>query len=80
MRVRITNKGTGAELGTISRDDFQFLVDNLEEESSRDTDYFIDMATVEMLDHVGAHPSLVALLRNAVGSSDGIDIAWEKLA
>lgn len=79
MNVRITNKITGAVLGTLNRADFQFLVDHLEEESSRDTDYFIDMATVEMLDHVGANPSLVSILREAVGTSDGIDIAWEKV-
>ena len=79
MNVRITNKGTGAVLGTLNRDDFQFLVNHLEEESSRDTDYFIDVATIEMLDHVGANPSLVTFLRAAVGASDGIDIAWEKV-
>jgi len=79
MNVQITNKVTGAVLGSLNRADFQFLVDHMEEESSRDTDYFIDMATVEMLDQVGANPSLVVFLREAVGTSDGIDIAWEKI-
>ena len=80
MKVRISNKATGVAIGDLSEEDFQFLVDHLEEESSRDDDYFIDGPTVEMLDHVGASPSMVALLRGAVGSTEGIDITWEKRA
>lgn len=78
MTVRISNKATGVTIGNLSAEDFQFLVDHLEEESSRDDDYFIDAPTVEMLDHVGASPNMVALLRGAVGTADGIDITWEK--
>ncbi len=78
MTVRISNKATGVTIGDLSGEDFQFLVDHLEEESSRDDDYFIDAPTVEMLDHVGASPNMVALLRGAVGTADGIDITWER--
>lgn len=77
MDVRLTDKATGVRIGAISRADFQFLVDSLEEESSRDTDYFIDSATISILEDAGASPSLLAVLRQAVGSSDGVDIAWE---
>ena len=79
MYFRISNKATGSVLGDLSREDFQFLRGHLEEESSHDTDYFIDVATIEMLDHAGAHPKLVTLLRDAVGTSDGIDISWEEV-
>lgn len=78
MKVRISNKATGAAIGDLAEADFQFLVDHLEEESSRDDDYFINGPTVDMLDHGGASPTMVALLRAAVGSTDGIDITWSK--
>jgi hypothetical protein len=77
MDVKLINKANGALLGTISRKDFQFLVDNLEEESSRDADYFIDSKTVDFLADAGGGVPLLLLLRDAVGESDGIDIRWE---
>ncbi len=76
MDVRISDKATGAELGHLGRDDFQFLVDHLEEESSQDTDYYIDARTVGLIEHAGGSVELVALLKKAVGSSDGVDITW----
>jgi len=78
MSVRITDKSTGAVLGSISQSELQFLNDQLEEESSRDTDYFINGATVDMLEAAGGSATLVSLLRQAVGTSDGVDIAWEQ--
>ena len=78
LTVRITNKATGAVLGNISQEDLQLLVDKLEEESSKDTDYFINQATVDMLEEAGGSAALVTLLRLAVGTSDGVDIAWEQ--
>jgi len=77
MDVTLINKSTGAILGTISRKDFQFLVDNLEEESSRDADYFIDSKTVDFLADAGGGVPLLLMLREAVGNSDGIDIGWK---
>ena len=79
MGYRLIDKTTGATIGNITDEDMQFLVDELEEESSRDVDYFIDAATVEMLDSNGASPTMVTMLRLAVGSSEGIDVNWEKL-
>jgi hypothetical protein len=76
MTVRLIDKATGATIGDISDEDMKFLVDELEEESSRDRDYFIDTATVEMLDSNGGSPTMIAMLRLAVGSSEGIDITW----
>lgn len=79
MDVSILDKSSGAVLGNISEVDLQFLVDHLEEESSRDTDYFIDQATVDLLEEAGGSAALVSLLRSAVGSSEGIDIGWRSL-
>jgi inactivated superfamily I helicase len=79
VTVRLTDKSNGAVIGAINRDELQFLIDNLEEESSRDADYFIDQATVEILAEVGGNASLITMLRNAVGTSDGIDVEWESV-
>ena len=78
MGVRISDKSNGRMIGEISDQDFQFLVDQLEEESSRDTDYFVDQATVEILQAAGGSASLVSLLTTAVGSTDGVDITWQR--
>jgi len=69
---------SGALLGTVSDEDLKMLVDQLEEESSQDDDYFIDMATIDLLQAAGASELLVALLRKAVGTSDGIDVRVDK--
>jgi hypothetical protein len=48
-----------------------------EEESSSDTDYFIDSNTVDFLADAGGSVPLLLLLREAVGNSDGVDIGWQ---
>jgi hypothetical protein len=79
MSVSITNKATGIVLGKISDEDFQFMVDQLEEESSSDTDYYIDQQTVNMLEGAGGAASLITFLRNIVTADAGVDIAWQRL-
>jgi processive 1,2-diacylglycerol beta-glucosyltransferase len=65
-------------LGTLTDEQFQSLADSLEEESTTDQDYYIDSATVDMLDEESADPDLVALLRKALAGRDGMDIRWER--
>jgi inactivated superfamily I helicase len=77
MDIQINNKTTGSVLGKIDQTDLQFLIDQLEEESSRDRDYFIDQATIDMLENEGGSAALISMLRLAVGTSEGIDIAWD---
>ncbi len=76
MDIRISNKATGATIGHVTEADLDFLVDQLEEESSKDVDYFINAQTLDMFVSAGASASLVSMLRDALGSSDGIDIVW----
>jgi hypothetical protein len=78
MGIRIYDKQSGALLGDIASEDLQVLVDALEEESSTDQDYFIDAQTIELLHHEGASDRLLNLLREIVGTSDGVDIRWEE--
>lgn len=77
MPIRIRNKADDSTIGFISDSEMDFLAAQLEEESSTDTDYYIDAQTLEMFQANGGHPELVAMLRNALGAGDGIDIAWD---
>ena len=71
-------KDTGALLGTIDDADLQVLIDQLEEEHETDTDYYVCPATIEILRERGASRGLLQLLKDAVGSSEGVEVAWKK--
>lgn len=79
MPVLLLDAETERPLGTISDAQFQTLVDELEEESPEDVDYYIDRATVDMLDEDGAAPALVALLREALAGREGMEISWRRV-
>lgn len=70
----LRDKATGLRLGTITDADRQFLIDELEEESEDDTDYYIDAATVDMLEDDGGSAELIALLRKALEGRESVDI------
>ena len=76
--ITLHNIDTDTPLGTISEADLQILIDVLEEESSEDRDYFIDEPTVDLLEQRGATAPLVALLRGAIGGSEGVEIRWDR--
>jgi hypothetical protein len=75
---RLYDKKSNVLLGTITEADLQCLVDALEEEDSKDVDYFIDDATVDILEVNGASEALLSMLRAAIGATVGIDVRWEK--
>ena len=75
---RLYNKQTNALLGNVSESDIECLVDVLEEEDSKDVDYFLDLDTVDILEDNGASLELVSMLRAAIGATEGVDVRWEK--
>jgi hypothetical protein len=76
--ITLSLKDTGALLGAIDDADFEVLAGELVVESDEDTDYYIDPATIDLLERAGASAKLVALLRQAVGDSEGVDIVWRE--
>lgn len=76
--ITLHNKETGEQLGTVADSDLQVLVDALEEESRSDTDYYINEETIELLADQGASEQLLALLRRALGTSEGVEIQWAR--
>ena len=78
--IDLYNASTNELIGNITDADLKVLIDGLEEESSQDNDYFIDQATIDLLADGRATDHLVGLLRRALGSSDGVDIRWQRRA
>jgi hypothetical protein len=76
--VALRNAATNGVIGHITRAQLQFLRDHLEEESPEDDDYFVDASTIDMLEGDKADPALIAVLKQAVGTSEGIDVRWEE--
>jgi hypothetical protein len=78
MMISLRDKETGAEVGTISEQELQFLVDQLEEEFDEDRDYYLNQTTLDVMEQNRADPDLVALLRRAIGDREGIEIEWSR--
>lgn len=76
--VQLFDKRTGSPLGSLSDEQFGFLADRLEEESSSDDDYYLNRATIDILEEEGADSALVALLRQILGSADETEIRWSR--
>jgi len=75
--ITLSLKDGGTLLGTIDEDDFEVLAGQLVVESDEDTDYYIDSATIDLLERAGASAKLAGLLRAALGDAEGVDIVWQ---
>ena len=76
--IDLYNVSTNQLIGSITEADLQVLVDALEEESAQDQDYYISRETIDLLADGRATTHLVGLLRSALGTSDGVDIRWQR--
>jgi len=74
---RLYRVDNGETIGEITQDQLTFLVEQLEEESEEDRDYYIDRDTLELLGDNGGDPELIALIEKAMGTDEEIDLAWE---
>jgi hypothetical protein len=79
MLIDLYNKDTNTLLGSITEAELQHMRNSLEEESPRDTDFYIQKDTLSVLGNDGlATEHLLKILRDAVGTSEGLEIRWEK--
>ena len=74
--IELRDKITNEPLGSISDDELRFLVDELEEESTTDRDYYISSDTIDMLEADGAPALLLTLLKRILGSEEGVEVRW----
>jgi processive 1,2-diacylglycerol beta-glucosyltransferase len=77
--ISLRDKETRTDLGTITEDQLQFLVDQLEEEFAEDRDYYINGTMLDVMRQHGADPALVDLLQQAIGDRDGVEIQWSRV-
>jgi hypothetical protein len=76
--IRLRNKQTGAEIGTITEENLKFLVDHLVEEDAEDRDYYLNPATLDLLEQRDGDPAMIAMLRRAMGDAPDLEILWER--
>jgi len=77
--IALRDKDTGADLGTITEEQLQFVVDQLEEEYAEDRDYYINRTILDVMRQNDADPGLVDLLSKAIGDRDGVEIEWSEV-
>jgi processive 1,2-diacylglycerol beta-glucosyltransferase len=76
--INLYEKDTNKPLGQISEAQLQYLIDHLEEEGSEDQDYAVTPLLLEYFEGLGADPSLISLLKDALGGREEIEIVWSK--
>ncbi len=76
--VKLYNAETSAPVGEITEGQLQFLIDNLEETSSDDQDYYIDVPTLAMLRSEGADDEMITILAKGLGGRPGYEVRWER--
>ena len=76
--IDLKDKETKHFIGTIDEEQLQFLIDQLEEESLTDKDYYINLATLEMFKEKGIDQDLLKILKDALGSREDMEIVWTR--
>lgn len=74
--AELRNKDTGELIGNVTADQVQFMIDHLEEESETDQDYWLNRATIDMFREEGADAQLLAMLEDAMGEGDDVEVEW----
>ncbi len=76
--IEIRDKDTGRPVGSLSESQLQFLIDQLEEESDTDQDYYINRETIDMFAELRADEGLLSFLRKALGEREEMEIQWSR--
>lgn len=76
--ITLKDKETDRFIGTINEQQLQFLIDQLEEESSDDQDYYINKATLELFEKNGIDQELSKMFKDALGSREDMEIVWRR--
>ena len=65
------------EIGIITEDQVQFLLDNLTEEGAEDPEFYIDEDTLELLAENSGDEELIALIAEALEGRPDLAIYYE---
>jgi hypothetical protein len=77
--IKLRDVETKNVLGVINDEQLQFLMDQLEEESETDTDYYLNTSTLDLLEQNGADPELMSILRKGLGDREAMEIEWSRV-
>jgi hypothetical protein len=74
---KLYDKAAGEIIGEIDEVQRQFLMDELEEESPEDQDYYLNRTMIGLLgEKAAALSSLVEMLKEACGEREALEIEW----
>ena len=76
--INLYDNSTQSKVGEITEAQLQLLIDQLEETSLSDQDYFIDANTLAVLSDAGADTELIELLKSGLGDREGYEIRWAR--
>ena len=77
--ITLRDKESGAVIGSITESDLKVLIDALEEESSKDQDYYVDADTLAKIKEDSPYAvNAVQLLQAALGEREGMEIVWSR--
>jgi hypothetical protein len=77
--IAVSDKESGASIGSITDAQLQILVDHLEETDLKDQDYYIDRRTINMIKTVAVdYAAVLDMLERAIGDRDAVDIVWAR--
>jgi len=65
------------EIGVVTDDQLQFLIDNLEEEGFEDQNYYITPESLSFLAEEGCDEELLTMLTDALEDRINIDVRYE---
>ncbi len=68
--VELYDKITGAPVGKITREQLQFMTDQLEDDTPDVNEYYMNAAMLDMIEEAGAAPELMTVLRQALAGRD----------
>jgi hypothetical protein len=76
--VKLCDKNAGQYLGRIDDDRLRFPMNNPEEESLTDDDYYINRTTLDLLKERGMSQDLDRMLEAALGRGEEIEIRYQR--
>lgn len=76
--VTLYDTETNARLCTITDEQFDFISAQLEEEFLGDTDYYINLDTIDNFKEAGADEGLITALTTALRGKEEMEFRWEK--
>lgn len=74
--IELFNKETGERIGELSESQFDFLMDNIENEYLEEINYIIDNEVITLLKERGADKKILNLLKHALNGKKNITIAY----